>query len=359
MRGGTSRGPLFHARDLPSEPALRDEVLLRVMGSPDARQIDGIGGATTVTSKVAIISPSDHPWAQIDYLFAQVAIHEAIVDTSPSCGNMMSAVAPFAIEEGLVPAEDGETTVRIRNVNTDSLIEAVVKTPGGYVTYEGDTAISGVPGSGAPIVLHLNNIVGSKTSKFLPTGNRRDVIEGVNVTCMDVAMPMVFVPAAEMGKTGHESKAELDGDPDFLRRLEAIRRTAAQAMGMGDVQDRVIPKIALVARPQKGGHLASRYFTPKTAHPAYAVLGSICASACAALPDTVAHEVANPLGELPQTAIIEHPSGTIEVGIDIKMDGQPEVTASIVRTARRLFSGNVYIPDSVWVHELTKAELVG
>jgi 2-methylaconitate cis-trans-isomerase PrpF len=322
------------------------------MGSPDARQIDGIGGATTVTSKVAIVSPSDHPWAQIDYLFAQVAIKEAIVDTSPSCGNMLAAVAPYAIEEGLVPADDGETVVRIRNVNTNTLIEAVVKTPGRCVTYEGDTAISGVPGTGSPITLHLRNIVGSKTGKLLPTGSSRDVINSVNVSCMDVAMPMVFVPASEMGKTGHESKAELDSDSDFLQRLEALRRVAAEAMGMGDVRDSVIPKIALVAEPQHGGKLASRYFTPKTAHPSYAVLGSICAASCAAMADTVVSDIVHPAGEGEHKTIIEHPSGTIEVGINIAMtDGQPDVTASIVRTARRLFEGYVYIPGSIWANE--------
>lgn len=352
MRGGTSRGPLFHARDLPADPALRDRVLLRLMGSPDAKQIDGLGGATTVTSKVAIISPSDHPWAQVDYLFAQVAINESIVDTSPSCGNMIAAVAPFAIEEGLVLAADGETTVRIRNVNTNSLIEATVKTPGGCVTYEGDTAISGVPATGASIHLCLHNVVGSKTAKLLPTGNPCDVIDGVAVSCMDVAMPMVFVPASEMGKTGHESKAELDGDADFLRRLESLRRAAAEAMGMGDVQDKVIPKIALVAEPRNGGHIASRYFTPRTAHAAYAVLGSICVASCAALPGTVVSDVARPVDDPAHTMIVEHPSGTIEVGIDINMaNGQPDVTARIVRTARRLFAGYVYIPESVWVNE--------
>jgi 4-oxalomesaconate tautomerase len=355
MRGGTSRGPIFHSHDLPSDPATRDRVLLRAMGSPDAKQIDGIGGATTVTSKVAILSPSDHEWAQIDYLFAQVAINDAVVDTSPSCGNMMAAVAPYAIEEGLVPAVDGETTVRIRNVNTNSLIEATVKTPGGHVTYEGDTAISGVPGTGSPIYLRLRDIVGAKTGKFLPTGNRRDVINGVNVTCMDVAMQMVFVPAPEVGKTGHESKAELDGDADLLQCLEALRRAAAEAMGMGDVQGKVIPKIALVAEPRSGGHMASRYFTPWTAHPSYAVLGSICAASCAATPDTVANDIVRSMDVLPQTMIIEHPSGIIEVGVDIDMaDGGPQVTASIVRTARRLFAGYIYVPDSVWANEQSK-----
>lgn len=347
MRGGTSKGPFFNAQDLPSDPVLRDRVLLRIMGSPDVRQIDGIGGATTVTSKTAIISPSEHPWAQIDYLFAQVVINEAVVDTSPSCGNILSAVAPYAIEQGLVPAENGETQVRIHNINTGALIEAVVQTPGGSVTYEGDTAISGVPGMGAAITLHLRNIVGSKTGKLFPTGSNRDVINGVNVSCVDVAMPMVFVPASEMGKTGFESKAELDSDKDFLHRLEELRRGAAQLMGMGDVQNSVVPKIALVAEPQHEGQLTSRYFTPRTAHPSYAVLGSICVATAANLAGTVVHDIARPADD--EIVVIEHPAGTIEAGIEITMkDGQPQVTASIVRTARRLFAGDVYIPADLW-----------
>lgn len=356
MRGGTSRGALFDARHLPTDPALRDEVLLRVMGSPDVRQIDGIGGATTVTSKVAIIGPSSDPWAHVDYLFAQVAINDAFVDTAPSCGNMIAAVAAYAIEEGFVPASDGTTTVRIHNVNTNSRIEAAVETPGGYITYEGATAISGVPGTGSPIGLRLHDIIGSKTGDLLPTGNPSDVIDGVNVTCLDVAMPMVFVPADELGKSGHESKAELDGDPDFLHRLEAIRLEAAQAMGMGDARNSVIPKIALVAEPRNGGHLASRYFTPWTAHPAYAVLGSICVASAAATPGTVVSGIAGPLTDPPGTIVIEHPSGTIEVGIEIDgIDQQPQITASIVRTARRLFAGEVYVPHSTWAGSQTHA----
>lgn len=347
MRGGTSKGPFFNAADLPSDPVIRDRVLLRVMGSPDKRQIDGLGGAVTVTSKTAIISPSDHEWAQVDYLFAQVSINEAIVDTAPSCGNMLSAVAPYALEQGMVPAENGETRIRIRNVNTNALIEAVIQTPDGCVTYEGDTAISGVPGTGSPIILHLSDIIGSKTGKLFPTGNSRDLVNGVNVSCVDVAMPMVFVPANEIGKTGYESKAELDGDKEFLQRLEELRLAAAQLMGLGDVRDSVVPKIALVAPPQQGGVLASRYFTPKTAHPSYAGLGSMCVATAAALEDTVVNDVAQQTDD--GNVMIEHPAGTIEVGVEIAMqDGEPQVTATIIRTARRLFDGYVYIPGDVW-----------
>lgn len=347
MRGGTSKGPFFNAQDLPSDPILRDRVLLRVMGSPDGAQIDGIGGATTVTSKVAVISPSEHPWAQVDYLFAQVDIQTAVVDTAPSCGNMLAAVAPYAIEQGLVGADGDLTSVRIRSVNTGALVEAVVQTPGGHVFYEGDTAISGVPGTGSQIDLYLSDVVGSKTGKLLPTGQHRDVIDGITVSCVDVAVPMMFVPASEMGKTGYESKVELDADEAFLVRLEDLRRAAARLMGMGDVQGSVVPKVALVAEPKHGGQVTARYFTPTTAHPSFAVLGSVCVATAAMLPGTIVNDVALPAHD--GTVVIEHPSGTIEAGVEITMDdGEPRVAARVVRTARRLLAGDVYVPGSLW-----------
>lgn len=348
MRGGTSKGPYFKAADLPNTPAERDKMLLRIMGSPDLRQIDGIGGGTTVTSKVAIISHSDHPDADIDYLFAQVDLENPIVDTAPTCGNMLSGVGPFAIEEGLFPATNGETTMRIRNVNTDSIIEATVQTPDGQVTYEGDCAISGVPGTGAPIPLRFYQIEGSKTGKLLPTGNVRDTIDGVEVTCIDVAMPMVLAQAKSLGKTGYETKAELEADQAFLDRIEAIRRQAGELMGMGDVRDSVIPKFAIVAPPQNDGHFASRYFTVYgTCHPAYAVSGSICASTCAALPGSVVAEVTNADERFPDLSRIEHPSGVIDVTLNVNIDDDhfAVISGGVLRTARRIFAGSVYVMD--------------
>ena len=349
MRGGTSRGPYLKLSDLPADPAVRDRVLLRIMGSPDIRQIDGLGGATTVTSKLAIISRSDHPEADIDYLFAQVDIERPLVDMGPTCGNMLSGVGPFAIEEGLFPAQDGETKVMIRNVNTDSLIEATIQTPNGRVTYSGNTAIDGVPGTAAPIPLKFFNITGSKSGKLLPTGNVRDTIKGVEVTCIDVAMPMVIALASALGKSGYESRAKLEADQPFLDRIEAIRRQAGELMGFGDVSDSVIPKFAMVAPAQNGGHFASRYFTMYgKCHPTYAVSGSICAAACSALPGSTVNEVVQTDGRYPNLVHIEHPKGGIDVALDVKVTGdQLEViSGGSIRTARRLMAGQVYIPQN-------------
>ena len=350
MRGGTSRGPYFHASDLPADNTIRDQVLLAAMGSPDAQQIDGIGGATTLTSKVAIISPSDHPRAEVDYLFAQVSIDKAFVDTAPSCGNILAGVAPFAIENGLVEAQEGKTVVRIRNVNTDSLIEAVIQTPDGKVQYEGDTAIDGVPGTAAPVILNFSEIVGSKTGALLPTGNVRDVVQGVEVTCIDVAMPMVMVNAAAMGKTGYESKSALDSDRNFMTRLETIRLAAARLMGMGNVTGSVVPKFALLAPPRADGNITSRYFVPTACHAAHAVTGAICVGCCTALKGSVADGLAVHESFPPTRCRVEHPSGSIEIALDLAYDGDHLVvnSAGVLRTTRKLFTGLLYIPGGIW-----------
>ncbi|WP_323150025.1 PrpF domain-containing protein, partial [Pseudomonas oryzihabitans] len=223
MRGGTSKGPFFHASDLPSDPALRDEMLIDLMGAGHELEIDGIGGGSPQTSKVAIISPSSHADADVDYLFVQVMVADRRVDTAPNCGNMLCAVGPFAVEQGLVAARDGKTLVRIRNLNTDSFVDALVHTPGGVVRYEGDTAIDGVPGTAAPVQLTFLDAVGSKTGKLFPTGQATDVFDGVPVTCIDMAMPMMIVDARHLGVTGSERPAELDADTGLLARLEALR----------------------------------------------------------------------------------------------------------------------------------------
>ncbi len=350
MRGGTSRGPYFRASDLPADTTTRDQVLLAVMGSPDAQQIDGIGGATTLTSKVAIVSPSDHPQADVDYLFAQVSIDRAFVDTAPSCGNILSGVGPFAIETGMVTAQDGETLVRVCNVNTDSLIDAIIQTPNGQVQYEGATAIDGVPGTAAPVVLNFREIVGSKTGALLPTGNLRDIVEGVEVSCIDVAMPMVIMAATAIGKTGYETKDELDQDKAFLSRLESVRLAAARLMGLGDVSGQVIPKVGLLAAPYAGGNITSRYFVPTACHAAHAVTGAICVAVCTVLKGSVADGLARYDVDPPRHCAIEHPSGRIDVALDVVRDGgQLQVnSAGVVRTTRKLFAGEVYVPANVW-----------
>ena len=350
MRGGTSRGPYFKAADLPADPVTRDRVLLAVMGSPDARQIDGVGGGATLTSKAAIVSPSTRPQADVDYLFAQVSVDEAVVDTGPSCGNILSGVGPFAIETGMIAAQAGQTTVRIYNVNTRSLIHASVQTPAGAVQYDGDTAIDGVPGAAAPVELVFRDIVGAKTGALLPTGNRQDRIEGIAVTCLDAAVPMVIVRASALGKTGCESKPELDGDRDFLERLETVRRAAARLMGLGDVTGRVIPKFAMLAPPRQGGTIASRYFVPGDCHAAHAVTGGIGVACCTALPGSVAQDIAAPDRTIPARCRIEHPGGNIDILLDLAYDKAQLIvhSAGVVRTARKLFAGDVYIPGAVW-----------
>lgn len=350
MRGGTSRGPYFLARELPPDDSTRDRVLLAAMGSPDHRQIDGMGGATTLTSKVAIVSPSDHPRADVDYLFAQVSVDWALVDYSATCGNMLAGVGPFAIERGLVPADDPGTVVHIRNVNTDSLIEAVVETPDGCVEYDGDTAIDGVPGRAAPILLNFMEVIGSRTGALFPTGHRREPIEGVEVSCMDVAMPMVLTTAGSMGIRGDESKAELDARPELLERLEAVRVAAGEKMGLGEVRGKVIPKFGILSRPRRGGALTSRYFVPTDCHAAHAVSGAICVGSCALVPGTVADGIAETRGGFSELVEIEHPSGSITVAFELSGVGDDFALekAGVVRTARKLFQGRIYVPGRVW-----------
>jgi 4-oxalomesaconate tautomerase len=350
MRGGTSKGPYFRLSDLPAEPAVRDRVLLAAMGSPDIRQIDGIGGADTLTSKVAMVGPSARDRVDVDYLFAQVSVDRAFVDVAPSCGNILSGIGPFAIERGMVRATPGETRVMIFNVNTNSRIEATVQTPGGVVEYEGDTAIDGVPGTAAPVLLSFMDVVGSKTGALLPTGQAKDVIEGVEVTCIDVAMPMVIMRAADLDKTGYEGKAEIDHDAAFFARIERIRRIGGERMGLGDVAGKVIPKVGLLAPPRTGGSVTSRYFVPHNLHAAHAVTGAVCVASCCALEDSVAAGIARMEGSGREQVRIEHPSGKIDVVLETEGQGAAMqiVRAGLVRTARKLMAGEVYVPAHLW-----------
>jgi len=347
MRGGTSKGPYFHAADLPADPAERDRVLLAAMGSPHARQIDGIGGGDTLTSKVVIVSPSTRPDIDVEYLFAQVSIETSSVDTTPNCGNMLSGVGPFAIESGLVAATDPVTTLRILNINTGKVVEALIQTPGGQVSDDGPTHIDGVPGSGAPIVLNFLDAAGAKTGRLFPTGRRIDVVDGVEVSCVDFSTPLVFVPATALGKTGYEDKQELDADHALKARLESIRLQVALKAGLGDVRGKVLPKIALVAAPEGRGVIASRYFTPWSCHSAYAVTGALCLAAAASTPGTAVHRLARPNAADPALVTIEQPAGTLDIRMTAAPDTTPEdpaySSAGLVRTARRLFQGHVHV----------------
>lgn len=340
MRGGTSRGPFFLASHLPHDSRERDALLVSAMGAGHELQVDGIGGGNPLTSKVAIVGPATIPGAQVDYLFAQVKVAERIVDTSPNCGNMLAAVGPFAIEAGLVRAEEGTTTVQIHNVNTGKVIEARVSTPHGQVCYDGDTAIDGVPGTAAPVYLTFADAAGAKTGKLFPTGRPTDSIQGINATCIDAAMPLVILLASDLGKTGLESPAALDSDRSLMDRLEALRIEAGQRMGFRNVAELVIPKPVLVALPQRRGTIAGRYFMPASCHKAFAITGAVGLATACVNAGTVASDLIGKIA-LPRTLTIEHPSGSLDVKLET-VAGSSEPVASLVRTARRLFEGAVF-----------------
>lgn len=357
MRGGTSKGLFFLARHLPAERSTRDRVLLAALGSPDRRQIDGLGGGDSLTSKVAIVAPSRDGKADIDYLFAQVSVEQPIVDTSPSCGNILAGVATYAIDESLVLAQPGGVTrVRIRAVNNRSFVEAIVQTPGGKVRYDGPTSIDGVPGTAAPIVLNFREVVGSKTNSMLPTGNEIDVFDGVETTCLDVAMPVVLIRANDVGKSGHETPFELSNDQALMARLESIRRQAGQKMGLGDVSNQVIPKISLVSVPQRGGRITSRYFVPEKCHATHAVTGAICVSTACVMGNSVVRKLLaqppiHPSERHTDPIGVEHPAGKITVQMVYRYgsDNRLEIMeCGVVSTARRLFEGRLFVPGSLW-----------
>lgn len=350
MRGGTSRGLYFNRADLPADRALWDGILLAAFGSPDPRQVDGVGGTTSVTSKTCIISPSERDDCDVDYFFAQISVDEAKVDYAPTCGNMLAGVGPYAIETGLVAAEDGETRVRIHQVNTGGLVEAVVPTPGGRVEYEGDVAIDGVPGTAAPILLNFMNVIGSRTGKLFPTGERMEIIDGIAVSIVDAAMPCMIMRAADIGKTGSESAAELDADPAFFVRAEAMRLEAGRRMGLGDVSGQVQPKIVILSAPRVGGTICSRYFVPDRAHETHAITGGIAVAYAALTEGTVAHELAAPLDDTARPRFsIEHPAGQLHLALTLSDgDGGKRIEAAgIVRTARMIMKGFIQVPEQV------------
>ncbi|WOI58280.1 4-oxalomesaconate tautomerase [Palleronia sp. LCG004] len=349
MRGGTSRGPYFNRADLPEDRKTLTQVLLAAIGSGHPINIDGIGGGVAVTTKVAMLSPSDDDWADVDYFFAQVSVEDRLVDFKPTCGNILSGVGPAAVEMGLVTPTGDETEVRIRAVNTGAKVLARLQTPGGAIRYDGDAAIAGVPGTAAPIALNFMGVVGSSTGSFLPSGNLRDTFDGIEVTCMDVAMPMAIARAADFGLTGYETVQELDDNRDFFARMENVRLQAGAAMGLGDVSQSVTPKFGLLAPARDGGTVAARYFMPWTTHPSMAVTGSQCLASCALTPGTVADGLLERPVTSPANVVLEHASGTIEVLVDFDMTDEFELnSAGLLRTARKLADGHLYVPASVW-----------
>jgi 2-methylaconitate cis-trans-isomerase PrpF len=339
MRGGTSKGPFFLASDLPAEPAQRDQLLLEIMGSGHPLEIDGIGGGNSLSSKVAIVGPATREGADVDYLFAQVKVEERLVDTSPNCGNMLSAVGPFAIEAGLVLANGHETKVRVHNVNTGKIIETLIQTPGGRVRYQGDAAIDGVPGTAAPVYLAFTEAVGAKTGRLLPTGVPQEIIDQVPVSLIDGAMPVMIARAETFGLTGSEAAADLDANRDLADRLEALRLEAGARMGFGDVRSSVLPKPVLIGQPTQGGDLSVRYFTPLRCHTSLATTGAVSLAMAATLPDTLVG-AALPEFKVPATLALEHPTGRMNVRVDIP-EGSTEPAVYVTRTCRRLFEGAV------------------
>jgi len=362
MRGGTSRGPFFLASDLPADTALRDRVLLAVMGSPDARQIDGLGGAHPLTSKVGIVSRSQTPGVALDFLFAQLQPGKDTVDTTPNCGNMLAAVLPFAIERGLIAPQGDTTTERVLTLNTGMQCDVTVQTPltpaGRQVRYDGPARIDGAPGTSAPITINFLDTAGSVCAGLLPTGRVCDEIAvagagfapfSVAVTCIDNGMPMVLMRAADMGRTGAESVAELNADTDLKARLEALRLQAGLLMGLGDVAAKSYPKMCLVAAPRAGGSIATRCFIPHVCHDAIGVLAAVTVATACVLEGSVAQGLATlPAGDV-KTVSVEHPTGefSVELGLD---PAQPQhvTRAALLRTARLIMRGEVMIPATVW-----------
>ncbi|WP_342642800.1 4-oxalomesaconate tautomerase [Rhodoligotrophos ferricapiens] len=350
MRGGTSRGAFFHRDDLPADPALRDAVLVAAMGSGNPLQVDGIGGGNPLTSKVAIVSTSKRPDADLDYLFAQVNVERAYVDTKPNCGNMLAAVGPYALEAGLIEARAPRTTLRIYNVNTDAVIEATVETPGGVPTYAGDCRIDGVNGTGSPVRLNFTASEGAVTGMLLPTGRAKDIIDGIEVSVIDYAVPVMFVRAEDVGLAGDETPALLNANRPLFERLEGLRLEAGRRAGLGDVSGSVLPKVAVVSKPDHEGSVRSRYFTPTTAHESYPVTGGLCLAVASCLPGTVVSEITSRRVQGTGVTGIEHPVGMLEIEIALSRKGanhSPISSASLVRTARRIFDGFVYVPRQV------------
>ncbi|WP_457964404.1 4-oxalomesaconate tautomerase [Arthrobacter sp. D1-29] len=343
MRGGTSKGAFFLAADLPADHEERDNLLLRIMGTPDPRQIDGLGAAHPLTSKVAVISPSPDDGADVDYLFLQLGIDSAFVTDRQNCGNILAGVGPFAVERGLVPAGNGQTEVRIRMVNTDSLATATFATPGGMVDYDGDLEIDGVPGTAGAIRLNFEGTAGSSTGALFPSGSVLDKVAGVDVTCVDNGMPTVLIRAADLGLTGGESPEDLEGDGGLADRLRALRLEAAKVMGMGDVTDATVPKLVLLAPPTAGGSIATRSFLPVRVHTSIGVLGALTVGAGVLAEGSVGHALA----ALPSTGDplrIEHPTGHFDVDIAVEStpDGFTVTKSAALRTARKIFDGRVF-----------------
>ena len=341
MRGGTSKGGYFLAGDLPADTAARDSFLLRIMGSPDPRQIDGMGGADPLASKVAIVKKSARPGADVDYLFLQVFVDQAIVTDAQNCGNILAGVGPFAIERGLVEAQDGETRVAIYMENTGQTAIATVQTPGGLVRYDGSAKIDGVPGTAAPVPLEFRDTAGSSCGALLPTGNVFDDVDGVRVTLIDNGMPCVIIKAQDVGISGYEDRETLDQDAALKARVEKIRLAVGERMNLGDVKEKSVPKMRLVAPPRDGGAITVRSFIPHCAHASIGVLGAVSVATACLLPGSPAADMAAiPNGER-KVISVEHPSGETTCVMEVDEQGSV-ISAAMLRTARKLMDGEIF-----------------
>ncbi len=343
MRGGTSKGLYFLASDLPGDPGERDALLLAIMGSGNPLQVDGVGGGHPLASKVAVISPSADADAEVDYLFLQLGVEAVTITDRQNCGNILAGVGPFAAERGLIAARDGWTTTRIRMVNSAGIVTATFATPGGVPAYDGGTAIAGVPGTAAPVRLRFAHAAGSATGSLLPTGNVTDVIDGVEVTCVDNGMPVVVARAADLGIEGSEPPADLAADDALIARVDSLRIAAGALMGLGDVTGLSVPKTTLVSRPRDGGTICTRTFIPVRPHTAIGVLGAVSAATALLLPGGAGAELAD-FGAAGPLVDVEHPAGHLAVDVELDISADPPVVlgAGIVRTARKLFDGTVY-----------------
>ncbi|GAA4818011.1 4-oxalomesaconate tautomerase [Sphingosinicella ginsenosidimutans] len=341
MRGGTSKGGYFLAEDLPSDKGARDAALLRIVGSPDPRQIDGMGGADPLTSKVAVVARSERPGIDVDYLFLQVFVDRPLVSDQQNCGNILAGVGPFAIERGLVAAENGETRVAIFMENTGQVAVATVQTPSGRVTYAGEAAIDGVPGLHAPVSIEFRDTAGSSCGALLPSGNAVDFVEGVPVTLIDNGMPCVVMKARDLGVTGYEDRETLDADTALKARIEAIRLAVGERMNLGDVREKSVPKMMLVAPPRQGGAICVRSFIPHRAHATVGVLSAVSVATACLIPGTPAAEIAMIPAGRRKTLAVEHPTGALSCVVDLDEDGGV-ASAALVRTARKLMDGEVF-----------------
>mgnify|MGYP000293542534 CR=1 FL=1 len=351
MRGGTSKGLYFLASDLPADSATRDKVLLAAMGSPDEREIDGMGGGHPLTSKVAVVSKSNREGIDVDYLFLQVWPDRAEVSDQQNCGNILAGVGPFAIEKGLVAATGDLTPVSIFMVNTDSKATAFVETPNGLVNYQGSARIDGVPGTHAPVNINFEDVAGSSTGALLPTGNVVDVVNGVEVTCIDNGMPVVCLNASDFGITGYETPAELEANQELRSKVEAIRLAVGPLMNLGDVTNKTVPKMSLLAKAKDGGLISTRTFIPHRAHEAIGVLGAVSVATACILEGSVAQKIAGVApGSGAQDIEVEHPTGFFTVQMEVDSSGaELKITKSaLLRTARILMQGKVFVPQSTW-----------